>query len=63
MTWRDVFDCKEEAHMQSRLENYAELAWRSGYKFLAFDGEIYFKPDLSTNPTKTGLTVESELKN
>ena len=55
MTWRDVFDCKV------RYKTVVEAALKAkecGYKFLAFNADIYFISDETGKPELTGITVE-----
>lgn len=55
MTWRHVFDAKHES--LRNLDQVAQLAFKCGYKFFAFNGDIYFL-DSAGNIYKTGLEVK-----
>ena len=67
MTWRAVLDVK---NLTMKRSDMAEMCHKLGYRFFAFNGEIYFVPVylMSNTPSgliayfDTGLSVDS-LKN
>lgn len=47
LTWRDVLDCKIEARFKDnyvpfRKDKFVEHAITLGYRFIAWNGDIYF---------------------
>lgn len=58
MTWRDVLDCKNGVWA---LEDFLKIVDVSGYKFFAWNGDVYFfkKIDGRLDYLETGIRVES----
>lgn len=54
MSWEHIFDPKS-AIGGSSLDNFIPLAIKAGYKFIAWNGKVYFITDANT--FDTGLKV------
>lgn len=56
MTWKEVLNAS--ANLSNSQQDMIELCLKSGYKFFAWNGQIYFVNSAGTM-FETGLTVDS----
>ena len=54
MTWRDVFDCKLQYQFKDEA---ARKAYECGYKFMAWNGIVFFILNDKGNTADTGIKV------
>ena len=56
MNWRNVLDCRK-ASWES-VQEAATVAARCGYKFIAWDDEVYFVLSENGDSRSTGIHVD-----